>query len=187
MEIQKVIDELKNGNKRFVEKNLRPRTVEPNQLKDGQSPHTVILTCSDSRVAPELLFDMDLGEVFIIRLAGNIATSEGVASIEYAVANLGSSVLMVLGHSGCGAVTAAVSASEGAELPSNNLKKLVEPIKRAVEKSGGDIEMAISENIHITCNDLIEQSSIIKDLVDANKLQILGAKYKLESGIVEFI
>jgi carbonic anhydrase len=182
--------DLVQGNKRFVEG--KPRSYGSVSLRDtlakGQNPHVVVLACSDSRVAPELVFDKNLGDLFVVRSAGNIAGPIGVGSIEYAVEHLGSSVLVVLGHTKCGAVTAACS---GEKMPSPNLQEIVDKINPAVvearksnAKDDALVEAAIKENIHQSAKDLIANSEILRHFVEEKKLTVFEAEYQLDTGKV---
>lgn len=187
-----IINKLKEGNKRFIEGKTLNKEVNPSSLSGGQSPHTIVVTCSDSRVPPELLFDKDLGELFVIRIAGNTASNEAIGSIEYAAANLGSSVCLVLGHTNCGAVGAAVDHVEkNSQMPSKGIQSLVDPIvcsvKKSIEKNTGDtLDCAIDLNVHQTISDLEEKSDILRNLKNDGKLKFIGGKYHLKSGEVEF-
>src|SRR5271169_406510 len=152
--------ELMEGNQRFVSGNTNKVNVVPlrQSLVSGQTPKVVVLACSDSRVSPEILFDKSLGDLFVVRTAGNVADAIGVGSIEYAVEHLGSSVLVVLGHQACGAVTAACS---GDKMPTANLQTMVDKISPAVTvaktHAKGDelVEAAILENIHQSAKDVL--------------------------------
>jgi carbonic anhydrase len=182
--------DLMRGNERFVEG--KQRSSGSVSLRDtlakGQSPHAVVLACSDSRVAPELVFDKNLGDLFVVRSAGNIAGPIGVGSIEYAVEHLGSTVLVVLGHTKCGAVTAACS---GDKMPSSNLQEIVDKINPAVlearksnAKDDALVEAAIKENIHQSAKDVIANSEILRHFVEEKKLTVFEAEYQLDSGKV---
>src|SRR5579863_4464138 len=131
---EKLWAELLDGNQRFIFGRTQPRELIQlrHSLAQGQHPRVIVLACSDSRVAPELLFDRNLGDLFVIRAAGNIADAIEVGSIEYAVEHLGSSLLVVLGHEKCGAVTAACS---GEKMPTANLQAIVDKIDPAVAQA----------------------------------------------------
>lgn len=190
MSTQKILQELLAGNQRFVRQELQPRTKKPADLAKSQRPRTIVLTCADSRVPPELIFDQDLGDLFVIRIAGNIASDEAVASIEYAVSLLGSSLCMVLGHTNCGAAAAAVEyVLHKKELPSPCLQKLVNPIAACVPTGHSDhaLEKTIVANIQKTVLTLQEKSAILKQYVQQGKLEIIGAQYQLENGSVELV
>src|SRR5208282_39307 len=184
-----VWDSLMAGNRRFVAGKPRTRDLVSlrNKLASGQSPKAIILSCSDSRVGPELVFDQTLGDIFVVRTAGNIADKVALGSIEYAVEHLHSPLLVVLGHQKCGAVNAACS---GDKMPSPNLEAIVEKINPAVIQAksyaGADdlVESAIKENVHQSATDLIANSEIIRDAVKSGKLTVIEAEYELESGQV---
>ena len=177
------------GNRRFVAGKPQARDVVSlrHKLASGQSPKAIILSCSDSRVGPELLFDQTLGDIFVVRTAGNVADAVGLGSIEYAVEHLHSPLLVVLGHQKCGAVNAACS---GEKMPSPNLDAIVEKINPAVAqaksyaKADDLLESAIKENVHQSAKDLLANSEIIRDAVKSGKLTIIEAEYELESGQV---
>jgi carbonic anhydrase len=182
--------DLMRGNELFVEG--KPRAYGWVSLRDtlakGQHPKVVVLACSDSRVAPELVFDKNLGDLFVVRSAGNIAGPIGVGSIEYAVEHLGSSVLVVLGHTKCGAVTAACT---GDKMPSSNLQEIVDKINPAVvearksnAKDDALVEAAIKENIHQSAKDVIANSEILRHFVEEKKLTVFEAEYQLDTGKV---
>jgi len=181
--------DLTEGNGRFVVGKPKARDVVKlrDSLAASQHPKVVVLACSDSRVAPELLFDQTLGDLFVVRSAGNIADAIGIGSIEYAVEHLGSSVLVVLGHTKCGAVTAACSREK---MPSVNLQAIVDKIGRAVPKEDRSpatpelIETAIKENVHQSGKDVLAGSEILRHFVDQGKLTIIEAEYQLDTGKV---
>jgi carbonic anhydrase len=177
------------GNQRFVDgKPLNRESVELRKdLAIGQHPHVVVLACSDSRVPPELLFDQGLGDLFVVRSAGNIADAIGIGSIEYAVEHLGSSVLVVLGHTGCGAVAAACAAEQ---MASPSLQAMVDKIAPAVAhatkygKGDALIEAAIKQNIHQSATDVLAASEILRHFVEERKLVVFEAEYQLNTGKV---
>jgi len=185
-------EQLLEANQRFINKTTNTKNVVPADLAKGQSPHTIVITCADSRVPPELIFDAELGELFVIRVAGNTATDEVIGSAEYAAANLGSSRIIVMGHSACGAVSAAVDAEQsGNPLPSSSLEAVVAPIRNSAKvalNAGGDqiIEEAINHNVGAAINMIREKSSIIANLENEGKISLSGAKYDLASGSVQF-
>jgi carbonic anhydrase len=181
--------ELMQGNARFVAGTPKPEPLSALRatLVKGQHPNVVVLACSDSRVAPELIFDQSLGDLFVVRAAGNIADAIGVGSIEYAVEHLHSSVLVVLGHTKCGAVTAACSKEK---MPTPNLQALVDEINPAVSKveasAKGDafVEAAIQENIRLSAKNILAVSGALSHAVEEGKLTVYEAEYDLESGRV---
>ena len=187
MNAKEALTRLKEGNKRFVEGN--PETSAQGKdarevLTGGQNPYAIVLSCADSRVIPELAFDTGLGEIFIIRVAGNVANVSSIASIEYAVANLGTKLVVVMGHQSCGAVGAAVAGGDAGP----NLNKLVAHITPAVEKLGEEADMddIIKENANNSVANLIKNSKIISDAVESGEVQIVSAYYSLATGDVEF-
>ncbi len=177
------------GNKRFVAGKPRAQALVSlrHKLALGQSPNVIVLSCSDSRVSPEVIFDQSLGDLFVVRTAGNIADRVALGSIEYAVDHIHSPVLLVLGHSKCGAVTAACS---GDKMPSQNLDAIVEKIGPAVTQAktyakGDDlIETAIKENVRQSAKDVQANSEIIRDAVKSGKLHVIEAEYQLDTGEV---
>jgi carbonic anhydrase len=181
--------DLMEGNQRFV--NGKSHAVGVVTLREslakGQAPKVVVLACSDSRVAPEILFDKSLGELFVVRSAGNVADAIGVGSIEYAVEHLGSGVLVVLGHEKCGAVTAACS---GDKMPTANLQAFVDKISPAVTKARTHakadelVEAAILENVHQSAKDVLTSSEVLQHFLHDGKLTVFEAVYELESGKV---
>ena len=186
---QQIWADLLEGNRRFVASapKFRDLAALRNGLTKAQHPKAIVLACSDSRVAPELLFDQSLGDLFVIRSAGNVADAIGVGSIEYAVDHLGSSVLVVLGHTKCGAVTAACS---GEKMPSANLQSFVDKIEPAVAKIGGPtksdelIEKAIKQNVHQSAKDVLASSEVLRHFVQEGKLTVFEAEYQLDTGEV---
>ena len=188
MEIQEVLSRLEAGNARFVEDKLEGKLQDSSrrdELTGGQSPYAVILSCADSRVVPELAFDAGLGELFVVRVAGNVANTESIASIEYAVAHLGSPVIVVLGHESCGAVGAAIQGGDNGY----NLNVLLSQITPAICacESGAAVNTVVKKNAELNANELVSRSSIIKGAVDAGKLKIVPGYYNLDSGKVEFL
>jgi len=177
---------LKTGNNNFVNDNLNNKFQDSSRRKDvvsGQKPFAVILTCSDSRVVPELIFDTGIGELFIIRVAGNVANPSSVASIEYAVAHLNIKLIVVLGHQNCGAVTAAIKAEDSGK----NLNHLMKFIQPAISMTDGKTVDDVS-HIHakLTAEKLISQSNIFAKAIETAALKIIPAYYHLETGIVDF-
>ena len=183
-----VITRLKSGNDRFVEDKLDGKLQNSSrrgELTGGQQPYAIILSCADSRVVPELAFDAGLGELFVVRVAGNVANTSSIASIEYAVAHIGSPVIVVMGHESCGAVTAALGGGDnGYNL--NHLLSHVAPALHAT-KDGADVNTVVKENARRNAEALTSRSSIIRDAVDNGKLQVVPAYYHLGSGKVDFL
>lgn len=181
-----IIERLKAGNARFCNDEAQyalqdqPRRQE---LVPGQAPWAIVLGCADSRVVPELAFDAGLGELFVILVAGNIANTESIASIEYAVAHLGTKVIVVLGHQSCGAVTAAINGGDAGY----NLNMLLAQIKPAVEaKPGAEIDDVVRCHAELVAEALADRSNIIRDALK-DGLVIKPAFYSLEDGSVSFL
>ncbi len=164
--------------------------VRRTELVNGQSPAAVVLSCSDSRVPPELIFDQGLGDIFVIRVAGNVADPVALGSVEYAVEHLHVPLIIVMGHDNCGAVTAALNGGK----PEGSIRAIVRKIAPAVRRAKttgkkGDelLEAAVVENVWNVTTGLTRESKIIQKLVDEKKLKILAAKYSLETGKVEIL
>jgi carbonic anhydrase len=187
---------LKEGNTRFY----ASRTVHPQQdsnqrvstTKDGQKPFVSILSCSDSRVPVEIIFDRGIGELFVIRVAGNVANVNETATIEYGVDHLHTPLLVVLGHSHCGAVTAVVKNAEvHGNIPAlvKSIVPAVETAKKANPKAEGDqlVDKAIEANVWQAIADVFNSSPTVSGLVKAGKLKVVGAFYDLETGKVSWM
>jgi carbonic anhydrase len=194
MNADEALQKLMKGNKQFVEHQQTGQKLcdltTRQSLAKSQKPYAVILTCSDSRVPPEIIFDKGLGEIFVIRVAGNIPDPIVLGSIEYAVEHIGSPLVMVLGHERCGAVTAAVDAKGK---PEGNIGAIIKTIAPAVkqarkEYTGKDkaqlVETAVDVNVRLVAANLTRQSSVIKHLVHEGKVRIVTAKYDLDDGTV---
>ncbi len=194
--LQKLLD----GNKRFVENKMTAGALcdvaHREQLTRSQKPYAIILSCSDSRVPPEIIFDKGLGEIFVVRVAGNIPDPVVLGSIEYAAEHLGSPLIMVLGHERCGAVTAAVKANGKGE---GNIGVIVKSIAPALKKvkaecrgnrncdekaTDGFVECVVDENARMVAANLTKQSKVIRELVKEGKVKIVSAKYDLDDGKV---
>ena len=185
---EEIISRLKSGNLNFINNKLSGKNQDSNRRLtqvNGQSPMAVIISCADSRVVPELIFDTGIGELFVIRVAGNVANKSTIASAEYAVAHLESKVIVVLSHESCGAVTAAV----GKNTESENLIHLLSHISPAVAQAEetDSVNDIAKINAVQTVKDLCNNSEIISRAVSNQGLEIIPAFYKLESGEVEFI
>jgi len=188
MENNEILSRLKEGNSRFVADKLDGKLQDSSRrdaLTGGQKPYAIILSCADSRVVPELAFDTGLGELFVVRVAGNIANTSSIASIEYAVAHIGSKVIVVLGHQSCGAVTAAVSGGDNG----HNLNHLVAHITPAIAASdkGANVNDIVKLNASLNAKELQSRSAIIGDAVSQGKVKIVPAYYNLDSGKVDFL
>ncbi len=178
------------GNVRFAtgKPQCRPLTARVAELANGQNPFAIVLGCSDSRVPVETVFDQPPGNVFVVRVAGNFLTDAGLGSIEYAVAALKSKLIVVLGHTSCGAVSAAVSyLRDGTRQPGHiqGLVTAIEPAAEAARGMHGDwLENAIAENVKRNVRALSERSTIVRDAAAADALRVVGAVYDLRTGRV---
>jgi len=188
------LDRLMQGNVRYAagESEWEDYSVGRAERVAAQYPIVAVLSCSDSRVAPELVFDQGPGDVFVIRVAGNFVNDDGLASFEYAVHFLGVPLLMVLGHSNCGAVGAAIKVvKEHAELP-GHLPELVKAIEPAVIAAHGRhpsdlLAVAIEENVRLSVKHLIEDVPVLSDALAAKKIAIAGGVYDIATGKVNLI
>lgn len=188
MVINEVLSRLKEGNDRFVADKLDGKLQDSSRrdsLTSGQQPFAIILSCADSRVVPELAFDTGLGELFVVRVAGNIANTSSMASIEYAVAHCGSKVIVVLGHQSCGAVTAAIAGGDNGY----NLNHLLSHVTPAIAASdeGAGVNDVVKVNAKLTVQELINRSSIIGPAVASGDVKVVPAYYNLDSGKVDFL
>lgn len=180
---------LMEGNQRFVErKRLNPHQdmARITEVAEGQAPFAAILSCADSRVVPEMAFDQGIGDLFVVRVAGNIAITEDIASEEYAVGVLGTPLLMVLGHARCGAVKAAL---EGGELPGviESLVFAIQPAVKAAENEVGDrLTNTVKANVRLQVQRL-QASAVIASAVQNGTLKIVGAYYDLDTGEVSLV
>lgn len=188
MAISDTIARLKEGNARFVEDKLDNKlqnSARRSELTGGQQPNAIILGCADSRVVPEFAFDAGLGELFVVRVAGNVANHSSIASIEYAVLHCGSNVIVVLGHQSCGAVTAAVQGGDnGPHL--NHLLSFVEPAIKA-SSTDASVNDIVKINAKQSKADLIDKSEVIKSAVNKGTLKVVPAYYNLDTGKVDFL
>lgn len=180
------LERLKSGNANFITDTLNNDYRDSSRRKDvvsGQHPFAVVLTCSDSRVVPELIFDTGIGKLFVIRVAGNVANPSSIASIEYAIAHLNVKLVVVLGHQSCGAVTAALAGSKNGK----NLDHLLNFIQPAIADSNSkDVDEVSHIHATLTTKQLTIESSIIAKAIENDALKIIPAFYSLESGQVDF-
>ena len=178
---------LMDGNQRFVERRLTSFQEDMDMLRQNtaekQEPFASVLACADSRVPVEIVFDQSIGHVFVNRVAGNIATSEIIASVEYGAAVLGTSVLMVLGHGNCGAIKATIAAKA---VP-GQISSLYSYLRPAVNQANGDLDAAIAANARIQAQLLRESSTVVAGLVKDGKIKVVAAVYDLASGKVNLL
>ena len=197
---REALDRLREGNQRFAA-NVRGvdtfvTHMRRAELAAGQQPFAIILGCSDSRVPAELVFDQGLGDLFVIRVAGNIIAPSLVGSVEFAAARYNTRLVVVLGHTQCGAILATVEQLEaGSQNPSPNLQSIVDRVRPSVEplfktnlKNDHDalIAKAVRANIRASANHLRHGSQILEELIQNNGLVVVGAEYSLETGVVDF-
>lgn len=182
---------LMEGNARYVSGQLKERDFSANRAAraQGQAPFAAILGCADSRVAPELAFDQAPGELFIVRVAGNFVTPEGLGSLEFGAAVLGTKVIMVLGHTSCGAVNATVDALQKGNTLPGHIAGLVTAMKPGIEPimktTGPDLQQrAVVANVQANVRRLQTEKPILSEMVAAGKLRIVGAYYDLPTGKV---
>ncbi|MCL1470269.1 carbonic anhydrase [Argonema antarcticum] len=181
---------LLDGNKRFVDQKRQfpdQSTSRLHQTAAAQHPFATLLGCADSRVPGEIVFDQGLGDLFVVRVAGNVVNSEVMGSLEYATLILGTQLIVVMGHKRCGAVSAAVKD----ELLPGRISSFVEDIKPAVErvrnKPGDLIDNAVTANVQLQVELLQENSLVLSKMIKEGKLKIVGARYDLDTGIVSMI
>lgn len=172
---------LKEGNKRFTEDKTMPRNTNKADLevtKDGQKPFVAVLTCADSRVSPEIYFDQKIGDIFVVRNAGNYADQEALGSIEFATKHLGAPLVVVVGHSSCGAVFTSFSKATGL---SDNLQAVLDNIRVNIEGSASQ-ESAVADNVRAQVK-VLEGNPVIKEV----GAKVLGAEYNIATGEVVWL
>ncbi len=185
---------LKNGNTRFVKKNFRKDgrgAADRDRSLAGEKPHAIVLSCSDSRVPPEVVFDQALGEIFVIRVAGEALDSSVIASIEYAVERLGTKLIVVMGHTRCDAVKAAVTAKTDAATDGSGFDKLVADIRPRLKtvlkgEPSRFLEVESAVNADGVARELVQRSDVIRRKVESGGVSIKTALYRLETGKVSF-
>ncbi len=197
---QEALERLREGNRRFVSGVWGSDTLASQtrraELLAGQEPCAIILGCSDSRVPPEIIFDQGLGDLFVIRVAGNIVGSSQIGSVEFAAERFGTRLVVVLGHSRCGAVSAAIEElRQPAARQSRNLRSILDRVRPSVEallatelRHDPDALLldAVRANIRASVNHLRQTSEVLTHLMERDGLLVVGAEYSLESGIVDF-
>jgi len=179
------LERLLEGNKRYVEGNFAPKDIMAKReaTKDSQRPFAAIVSCSDSRVVPEFIFDQTLGELFVIRTAGNIVDTITLGSIEYGVEHLHTRILVVLGHEKCGAITAAC---KGNTCPPN-VQAVMDKLKLPVHLGEMDVEKSVSENAKAVLEEIRGRSEIVRKHEAEGKLRLVAMKYRLSDGKVEVV
>lgn len=191
---QEALQKLLEGNKRYIGATMSyPNQTEKRrtELLQGQFPFAVVLGCADSRIPPEILFDQGIGDIFVIRVAGNITSPEVIGSIEYAVEHLSVPLVMVMGHDSCGAVGATVDAVANNVDVTGNVGSVVEAIKPAVQRvqatSGNMVENAVRANVELVVEQLKTSKPLLSSYVEQGKVRIVGSYYSMKSGEVEII
>lgn len=190
---QKALSFLKEGNKRFVGNLSMNRNLlqQVNETSDGQFPFAVVLSCIDSRTSAELIFDQGLGDIFSVRIAGNVLNEDILGSMEFACGVAGSKLVVVLGHSKCGAVKGAC-----AHVKMGHLTGLLDKIQPSVDNISGRnlklddsefVEAVATDNVERQMKDVLNRSTILRELYEAGKIGIVGAMYSVETGEVEFL
>ena len=185
------ISKLKEGNGRYTSGNLQhpgQTTERRTELAKTQHPFAAIVSCSDSRVPPEIVFDQGLGDLFVVRVAGNVINDEGLGSIEYTVDHLGTRLILVLGHQSCGAVKAARETIAAKGKAPGHIESLVTAIKPAVETTAkDDLETTVKANVKNVVKALRSSTPILKAQVDSGEIQVIGGYYSLDTGAVTFL
>jgi carbonic anhydrase len=193
------LERLREGNQRYLEGDMSACSISTDHIESlaaGQSPFAIILGCADSRVPAELVFDQTVGDLFVIRVAGNIAARSQIGSVEYAAEHCGSRLVVVLGHTGCGAISATVGAMENPPADASpNLALIVEHIQPTIEKLQQDepgktretlLTHAVRANVRAVANVLRQDSAVLRHLIESDGLKVVGAEYNLRTGEVEF-
>ena len=194
------LERLREGNRRFVS-DVRGSAAlvtqtRRSELAEGQEPFAIILGCSDSRVPAEIVFDQGLGDLFVIRVAGNIVASSQIGSVEFAAERFGTPLVVVLGHSRCGAVLATLEElMRPREKQSRNLRSIVDRIRPSVEgllatelshDSEALVRQAVRANIRASANQVRHGSEVLEELIQKGRVLVVGAEYSLETGVVDF-
>ena len=185
----KALKLLIEGNQRFVENKRKYPNQDWTRITEvapSQAPFAAILGCADSRFPSEMIFDQGIGDLFVCRVAGNVATPEEKGSLEFGTLVLGAKVLMVIGHERCGAVKAAI---EGGELPGQigSLTKAIKPaVDRSKDQAGDKVENAVKENVRLQIENL-KKSAVITQLIQEGKLKVVGGYYDLDTGAVSMV
>jgi len=188
----KALDQLKEGNRRFVAGKAN-QLNQTHKLIDNQKPFAIVLGCSDSRVPPEIVFDQGAGDLFVIRVAGNIVSPVELAGVEFAASKFGSRLVIVMGHSKCGAVQATVQAAQSEDKPefSPGMQTIVDFIAGSVDTGISDdqsaiVDHAICENVKESVLRISKDSPVVQQLMAEDGMMVVGAKYSIETGEVEF-
>jgi carbonic anhydrase len=195
------LERLRAGNQRFVSEtrngDVLAGETRRRQVAIAQEPFAIILGCSDSRVPAEIVFDQGLGDLFVIRVAGNIVAPSQIGSVEFAAARYGTRLVVVLGHSNCGAILATVEElGRRSEEQSRNLRSIVDRVRPSVESLMATdlrhdhdalVQAAVLANIRVSTNQLRHGSEMLEQMIQNDGLRVVGAEYSLESGVVQFL
>jgi carbonic anhydrase len=188
--IKEALQKLADGNKRFIGSKLtHPNQTagRRNEVSKGQKPFAVIVGCSDSRIPPEIIFDQGLGDLFVIRVAGNIVDDIALGSIEYAVDHLGTPLVVVLGHGKCGAVTATVQGGEAHGHIGSIVKTIAPAVEKAKSQPGDLTDNAIRANVELVVEKIKSSKPILVEALEKDTIKIMGAYYDIETGKVDII
>lgn len=187
------VERLMLGNRRFLDESApsSARSFSPHLATKAQRPFAIVLGCSDSRTPVEILFDEGFGDLFVVRIAGNIVAPSVVGSIEFAASQFGTRLVVVMGHTGCGAVTATVKAIQtGLGSESKNIRAITDRIapnvQHLIHDGKADVREAVRANVRASAHHLRHGSQILEELVLAGRVAVVGAEYDLESGAVDF-
>ena len=195
---REALDRLRDGNKRFADQAQRDRGASDERRREltaAQNPFAIVLGCSDSRVPAEIVFDQGLGDLFVFRVAGNIVAPSQVGSVEFAAERFGTRLVVVLGHSNCGAIAATLEDLRGGGAGSRHVQSIVDRIRPAVEplletelrdQPEQLTRQAIRANIRASANHLRHGSEVLERLIQREGLLVVGAEYSLETGVVDF-
>lgn len=179
------LERMKQGNERFRAGRAEGVVIDGprhEELKQGQQPFAILLSCSDSRVPPEILFDTGLGDLFVVRVAGNVANISSIASIEYAVLHLGSKLIVVMAHERCGAVGAAIAGGDAGK----HLNRLLSLIEPALDPPDKDDSVIARRNAKVNAERMINESDILRSAVENDGVKIITAFFHFSNGEVEF-
>lgn len=195
---QEALERLREGNRRFAAgaRNSAGDLARRTELAKGQEPFAIILGCSDSRVPAEIVFDQGLGDLFVIRVAGNVVSPSQIGSVEFAAARFGTRLVVVLGHSQCGAILATLEElAQPTANRSRNLRSIVDRVRPSVEgllktdlrhDPTALVKVAVRANVGVAVSHLRHGSEILEQLIEDEGLTVVGAEYSLDTGIVEF-
>ena len=197
---REALERLREGNRRFVHDRSGhadgTHGERRRELESGQNPFAIVLGCSDSRVPAEIVFDQGLGDLFVIRVAGNIVAPSQIGSVEFAAEQFGTRLVVVLGHTGCGAINATIEQlKRPVEMQSRNLRAIVDRVRPSVESLLATplrddpqalVGHAVRANVRASASNLRHGSEILEHLIERDGLLVVGAEYSLETGVVEF-